>query len=93
MPSELNFVVPTSVAEAVSALSSDGAMAVGGGTSVAMLLKNRLVEPTSLVYLARVPELTGISVNAEGALVIGAMTTLREIIESETVRGARADSR
>lgn len=86
MPSELTYVVPTTVDEAVAALAGDGAFALGGGTAMALLLKNRLIEPDQFVYLARVPELSGISRSSSGDLVLGATTTLRQLVDSDIVQ-------
>lgn len=87
MPSDMNFIVPHTVEEALEALSVEGSMAVGGGTSVALLIKNRLIEPTQLVYLGHLDGLSGISLSSDGDLVFGSTTTLREIEYSEIVQG------
>lgn len=87
MPSEPPFLVPTSAGAAIENLGVEGSMAIAGGTSVALLLKNRLVEPTQLVYLARVPELAGIELT-DTALRLGAMTSLHAAIRSPLVGAA-----
>lgn len=79
------FTRPGTVEEALADLGSEGAIAVGGGTQVALLTKHGLVEPSRLVWLGRVGGLAGIS-SPDGAVVIGAGTTLAEIAGSSAVR-------
>ena len=85
---DLVFSAPDTVADAVASLAgSDGeAIAMGGGTSVAMLLKNDLIEPGKIVWLGRVSELRRLAAGGDGTLVAGAMVTLRELAASEAVR-------
>jgi carbon-monoxide dehydrogenase medium subunit len=80
------FAVPATVAEALGELRGDGAIAVGGGTSVAMLLKSRLLDARRLVYLGRIPELGGAAPQPGGGIRLGAMLSLRELCRSELVR-------
>jgi aerobic carbon-monoxide dehydrogenase medium subunit len=82
---DLIFSAPTTVAEAVAQLGED-AIAMGGGTSVAMLLKNDLIEPGRIVWLGRVPELRRLAAGQDGTLLIGATVTLRELAAAEPVR-------
>lgn len=86
-PGELTFRAPTTVDDVLAELADGAALPVAGGTSVAMLLKNRLVEPTRLVYLGRVAELGGID-EAGDLLRIGATATLRSLCRSPLVRAA-----
>lgn len=55
---------------------------MGGGTSVGLLLRNDLIEPRKIVWLARIPELRELAAGPGGDLVIGATVTLREIAVS-----------
>ena len=82
------FVYPTTVAEAVSALAEHGdtARPLAGGTALSVLMKQRLVSPDVLVSLDRIPELVGITVDGE-TLRIGAMTSQRTVERSEIVQG------
>ncbi len=80
------FVRPASLASALAALEEPEAMLVGGATATTLLLKNRLIEPTRLVWIGALPELSGIAEGAPGEVVIGAATTLREITRSPLVR-------
>lgn len=85
-PSELGFVTPTSVSDALGELAEGGALPVAGGTSIAMLLKNDLLDVERLVSLRRIPELSGIERLSGGEVRIGATVNLREDTRSEVVR-------
>jgi carbon-monoxide dehydrogenase medium subunit len=82
------FLAPATVAEALNDLADDGAVAVGGGTQVALLIRNGLLAPGRLVWLGRVGELGGVVTEPDGGLSIGAATTLAEIASSPAVRSA-----
>lgn len=89
MPADdLTFSAPATVAEAIAQLAADGgeAIAMGGGTSVALLLKNGLIEPGRIVWLGKVPGLRRLAAGSDGTLVIGATVTLRELAAAEAVR-------
>jgi carbon-monoxide dehydrogenase medium subunit len=76
IPAEFDYVAPTSLDEALSALADGGedAKLLAGGHSLLPLMKLRLAAPTLLVDLRRVPGLAGIE-RANGGWSIGAMTT------------------
>jgi 4-hydroxybenzoyl-CoA reductase subunit beta len=80
---------PTSVAEASRLLAELGSEAVvlAGGTDLLPNLKHELLTPSVVVSLGRIGALRGIRVEADGSLVIGAMTTIAEVAESEAVTG------
>ena len=81
-------VRPETLAEAVSALSAEGAQALGGGTDLLPNLRRGLGLPTTLVDLGAIGDLTGIAVLPDGSLRIGAGTSLEAIAEDASVRGA-----
>jgi carbon-monoxide dehydrogenase medium subunit len=84
---DLEFSAPATLAEALSEMAGDeDVIALGGGTSVGLLLKNELIEPRKIVWLARIPELRSLTVGADGELVLGATATLHEIAASPLVR-------
>ncbi|MQA88275.1 MAG: xanthine dehydrogenase family protein subunit M [Streptosporangiales bacterium] len=83
---DVSFSVPTSLEEALAELAEEDAIALGGGTSVGLLLKNGLIEPQKIVWLAKVPDLRGVAVDDDGGLRIGAAVTLRELAGSSPVR-------
>jgi carbon-monoxide dehydrogenase medium subunit len=89
IPGAFDLHRPSSLEEALSLLSSggDGAKVLAGGQSLIPLMKLRLATPTSLVDLARVPGLVGISQNGgsgpAGQITIGAMTPYYQLEESD----------
>ncbi len=88
---KLQVVSPATLDEAVAVLTAHGdkASVIAGGTDLLPNLKHRIVQKELLVSLDRLHELRGVTVEADGALVIGAMTTLDAVSCDEAVR-ARA---
>jgi carbon-monoxide dehydrogenase medium subunit len=76
IPSDFDYVAPTTVDEAVAALANAGedAKVIAGGQSLMPVLRLRLAAPTVLVDLGRIDELRGVRDDGD-ALVIGSMTT------------------
>ncbi|MGX9964550.1 FAD binding domain-containing protein [Roseomonas sp. F4] len=71
---------PTTLAEAIALLGRlENARPLAGGQSLMPMLNMRFVQPDHVVDLNRIAELSGISVLADGALEIGAMTRQRDI--------------
>lgn len=92
-PADLDFCAPVTLSEALAELAAgDDVIAMGGGTSVGLLLKNDLIEPRKIVWLAKIPELRQVTAGPAGPagppgeLVIGAAVTLRELARSEMIR-------
>jgi aerobic carbon-monoxide dehydrogenase medium subunit len=85
--SELAFVAPSSVAAVLDELATPGAVLVGGGTSLALLARAGLIEPSRYVSVGGVPELHGIEVVGE-TLEIGTATTLRELARDARVQAS-----
>jgi carbon-monoxide dehydrogenase medium subunit len=84
---DLEFSAPATLAEALAEMAGDeDVIALGGGTSVGLLLKNELIDPRKIVWLARIPELHSLTVGPGGELLLGATVTLREIAASPLVR-------
>ena len=75
------FLEPRSVEEASAMLLRHGenARALAGGTSLVLLLRQRLAEPTHLVHLGNLDDLRGIRVDDAGQLRIGALATHAEV--------------
>ncbi len=69
-----DFVKPTTIADAVKALSAEGAQALSGGQTLTPTLKQRLAAPTTLVSLTGIAEMKGVCMGDDG-LSIGAATT------------------
>jgi carbon-monoxide dehydrogenase medium subunit len=86
--SEFAYYSPTSLAEALSLLQRTEAgdvKVIAGGQSLLPLIKLRLASPTTLVDLAKVSDLKGIA-DAGDSVVIGAMTTYFQAIDSPVVQ-------
>ena len=84
---DLDFCAPVTLNEALAELAAgDDVIAMGGGTSVGLLLKNDLIEPSKIVWLAKIPELRQVTAGPAGELVVGAAVTLRELARSEMIR-------
>ncbi|MCL4105293.1 UNVERIFIED_CONTAM: hypothetical protein GTU68_055424 [Idotea baltica] len=66
---------PTTLADAVAALSNEDAQALGGGQTLIPTLKQRLANPEKLVSLSAISELQGICTSSDGAVCIGGATT------------------
>jgi aerobic carbon-monoxide dehydrogenase medium subunit len=76
IPSNFDYVAPTTVDDAVAALAEAGedAKVIAGGQSLMPVLRLRLAAPTLLVDLGKIDELRGVRDDGD-SLVIGAMTT------------------
>jgi aerobic carbon-monoxide dehydrogenase medium subunit len=76
IPAEFDYVAPTSLDDALRALSEGGddAKLLAGGHSLLPLMKLRFAAPSLLVDLKNVPGLAGISREGDGSWRIGAMT-------------------
>ena len=87
IPTAFDYVAPTSLEDALSALAEagDDAKVLGGGQSLLPVLRLRLNAPEKIVDLSRIDSLRGISDGGD-AIVIGAMTTHDEVARSELVR-------
>ncbi|MBK5256167.1 MAG: FAD binding domain-containing protein [Vicinamibacteria bacterium] len=78
---------PTSVAEAAGLLADLGSKAVvlAGGTDLLPNMKHELFTPAVVVSLGRIEALRGIRVDADGSMVIGSMTTIADVAQSQVV--------
>jgi carbon-monoxide dehydrogenase medium subunit len=83
IPGSFEYHRPASLSEAVALLGrlDSDARLIAGGHSLIPMMKLRLAMPTHLIDLAGVAELKGARLEG-GEIVIGAMTTQREIIVS-----------
>jgi xanthine dehydrogenase YagS FAD-binding subunit len=77
---------PTTLEQAVSALSGPDAAILAGGTDLISLMKDDVEAPKRLVNLKSVKQLQGISYDAAQGLRIGALTTLDELVEAGKVK-------
>ncbi len=80
IPAPFDYVVPSTVEEAVRALVDAGedAKVIAGGQSLLPVLRLRMAAPTTLIDLNRIGELRGVR-DAGDFLVMGAMSTLHDI--------------
>ena len=79
-PAGFTYLAPRSVEEAVGMLRERGgdAKLLAGGHSLLPMMKLRLAQPTCLIDIGRIPNLSGIRQDGE-KLVIGARTTHAEV--------------
>ncbi|AXI42209.1 xanthine dehydrogenase family protein subunit M [Sulfitobacter sp. SK011] len=66
---------PTTIADAVQAMSRDEAQPISGGQTLIPTLKARLAAPSVLVSLTGIDEMQGVCTDDEGRLCIGGATT------------------
>jgi len=84
---EFEYVVPEDLRDALNCLTSHGeeAVVLAGGTDLLVRMKQRLVKPRVVVSLKNLSGLRGIK-EKDGMIVLGAMTPLVAVLESEIVR-------
>lgn len=87
IPPRFEYHAPKSVGEAVALLGLHGSDAklLAGGHSLLPMMKLRFAQPAHLIDINRIPELRGIRDNGS-TVVIGAMTTENELINSPVVQ-------
>ncbi len=83
-----DYLEPTTVAEACSLLQQHaGEVKVfAGGTHLTILMKQGLFEPKALVNVKNIQELKGVRYDSIEGLIIGALTTHRELETSPLVK-------
>jgi aerobic carbon-monoxide dehydrogenase medium subunit len=85
-PSAFDYHRPENVSDAVKLLQDNPeAKVLAGGHSLLPMMKLRLAMPGALVDISRISDLKGVREEG-GALVIGAMTTYQELIESDVIK-------
>lgn len=85
---ELDYEAPATLAAAQELLERAGRSArpLAGGTDLIVQLREGLRESNLVVDLKRVPELSGVTYDPEGGLVIGAATSCAVLCESGVLR-------
>ncbi|MFP4483971.1 MAG: FAD binding domain-containing protein [Spirochaetaceae bacterium] len=85
---KLDYVAPEGLAEVFSALTGNaGAQVLAGGTDLLPELREKVPEGTLLVDIKRCEgALRGLEERGDGSLWIGALTTIRDLQESEVLR-------
>jgi carbon-monoxide dehydrogenase medium subunit len=71
---DFEFQRPSSIDEAVAALSGEDAQALGGGQTLLPTMKQRLASPTVLVSLGDIAEMRGVCIGDDGAVCVGGAT-------------------
>lgn len=86
IPAAFEYVRPSSVVEAVSALADGGddAKVLAGGQSLIPVLRLRMAYPSTVVDVGRIPQLQGVRDDGD-AIVIGAMTTHHDVLHDPLV--------
>ena len=86
-PAPFSYVKVRSLDEALARLDGDDeAKILAGGQSLVPMLNMRLVRPTTLVDINRVPGLDVIRVTADGGLTLGALVRHTDLVASPLVR-------
>jgi len=86
IPAAFDYIRPSTVEDAVTALASAGedAKVLAGGQSLLPVLRMRLAYPSVLVDVSRLESLRGVRDDGD-AIVIGAMTTHDEVLHDPLV--------
>ena len=86
IPSTFDYTAPTSLEDALAALSAGGedAKVLAGGQSLLPVLRLRMAAPALLVDLGRIEELRGIRLDGD-SVVVGSMTTHHDIVTDAVV--------
>ena len=85
IPVEFDYLRPTSIEEALSAIAEEpDCRPLAGGQSLLPLLKLRVIQPSLIVDLSRLSDLRSLQIS-NNAISIGAMATERQIELSEEV--------
>ena len=85
---DFDFLEPATVHEASHMLADlgDDCRAIAGGTALMLGMRQRMLTPTHLVSLARLPQLRGIEFDAKTGLRIGALSRHADVAGAEIVR-------
>ena len=81
------YLHPRTLSGALADLAKEDAKALAGGQTLLPTMKQRLAQPSAIVELKGLPELSGIARDGD-AIVIGAMTRHVEVNLSPVVKGA-----
>jgi carbon-monoxide dehydrogenase medium subunit len=84
----VTYAAPTSVDEAIALLTEHGdeAKIVAGAQSLSVFLRQGLLQPSVLIGLKKIPELTRLEESPDGGLTLGAMVTQQALEHSSLVR-------
>ncbi|WP_214368851.1 FAD binding domain-containing protein [Pseudonocardia sp. H11422] len=87
IPAKFDYVRPSSVEDAVSALQQGGedAKILAGGQSLLPVLRLRLAAPSVIIDLGGIPELRGVREDGD-RIAIGAMTAHHDVMRDDLVK-------
>lgn len=79
---------PVSLEEAIKLLRKfkGEAKVLAGGTDLFISLRNNSTQLKYMINIKKIPELSGVSYDPKGGLVIGPLTTMNEVAEHEVIR-------
>ena len=77
---------PTTLAEASRLFAQKHAQLLAGGTDLVIGMKAYTETPQSVISLQKIPDLAGITTDADNSITIGAMAKVREVELSEDVQ-------
>lgn len=85
---DLAYLEPATITEAAALLAKYGSLAkvLAGGTAVILLMRQKLIQPAALISLDRVGGMRDITIDAQGTLHIGAMTSLKQVAADGQIR-------
>jgi carbon-monoxide dehydrogenase medium subunit len=85
---DFEFLEPRTVTEASAMLATHGedARVMAGGTALVLAMRQRLLNPSHLVWLGGVPGLDGIELDGSGALRVGALALHHDLETHPVVR-------
>src|SRR5512143_3303005 len=84
------YIRPKSLDEAIKHLSSEGARVHAGGTDVLGCLRAQIFDVKKLMSLSSVKNLRGLRKSSNGAIRIGALTTITEVARHPEIRKSYA---
>src|SRR4051794_41510878 len=87
IPARFDYVAPTTIEAALSALAEHGddAKIMAGGQSLLPVLRMRVNAPEVVIDLGRIDSLRGVRDDGD-ALVIGALTTHYDVVTNDLVK-------
>jgi len=81
-----DFVKPSNVADALAALASEEAQALGGGQTLIPTMKQRLANPEKLVSLSGIADMQGVEISGS-TVTIGGSTTHANVAAASAFAG------
>ncbi len=77
---------PTTLAEASRLFAQEHAQLLAGGTDLVIGMKAYTETPQSVISLQKIPDLAGITTDADNSITIGTMTKVREVELSKDIQ-------